>query len=185
MNYWLVKSEPDCFSIQDLAAAPKQTAYWDGVRNYQARNMLRDQMQPGDLVLYYHSSVDPPAVVGTAKVVKAGYPDHTAQDPKGDHYDPKHTALSPIWYMVDIQLGETFPRELSIGELRGVAALKDMELLKTGSRLSVQPVRKAEYEAILKLAKQPAPATSETGTKPAKKKPAAKAAKPATRKSGK
>lgn len=160
MNYWLLKSEPDCFSIQDLAAAPKQTTFWDGVRNYQARNFLRDQMKPGDQVLYYHSSADPPAVVGTATVVKAGYPDHTAQDPKGDHYDPKHTAMSPIWYMVDIRLGEIFPRELSIGELRGVPALQDMELLKTGSRLSVQPVRKNEFEAIVKLAKQPAPSGS-------------------------
>jgi predicted RNA-binding protein with PUA-like domain len=184
MNYWLVKSEPDCFSIADLAAAPKQTTYWDGVRNYQARNMLRDQMQPGDLVLYYHSSAEPPAVVGTARVVKAGYPDHTAQDPKGDHYDPKHTAMSPIWYMVDIQLGEVFPRELPIGELRGVTALKDMELLKTGSRLSVQPVRKSEYEAILKLAKTPAPAESATSKKPAKKKVVASATKGAPRKRG-
>ncbi len=173
-KYWLLKSEPDCFSIRDLAAAPKQTTYWDGVRNYQARNFMRDEMQPGDGVLYYHSSAEPPAVVGTAVIAKAGYPDHTAQDPKGDHYDPKHTALSPIWYMVDVRLGEIFPRELPLEELRGVAALKDMELLKRGSRLSVQPVRKSEYEAVLKLAKLPAPPAA---TKPVAKKSSTKKAK--------
>ncbi len=153
-RYWLFKTEPECFSIRHLAAAPKQTTFWDGVRNFQARNFLRDDIKPGDRVLYYHSNAEPPAVVGTAVVVRGGYPDHTAQDPKGDHYDPKHTAMSPIWYMVDIRLEEIFPREPALEELRDVPALKEMELLRKGSRLSVQPVRKAEFDTIVKLAHQ-------------------------------
>jgi predicted RNA-binding protein with PUA-like domain len=175
-RYWLVKSEPDCFSIADLAAAKNQTTYWDGVRNYQARNFMRDDMRPGDRVLYYHSSAEPPAVVGTATIVKPGYPDFTAEDKSADHYDPKHTAKSPIWYMVDIRLDETFPRILPLEELREVTALKDMELLKRGSRLSVQPVREAEFDAIVKLAAKPGPAVETAAApakKPATKKPAA------------
>jgi predicted RNA-binding protein with PUA-like domain len=154
IRYWLVKSEPECFSIDHLAAAPKQTTYWSGVRNYQARNMLRDEMKPGDRVLYYHSNAEPPAVVGLATVVRPGYPDHTAENKSDDHYDPKHTKSNPIWYMVDIRFDEKFPRDLALDELRGVSALKDMELLKRGSRLSVQPVRKTEFDAIVKLAHQ-------------------------------
>jgi len=183
VRHWLLKSEPDCFSIQHLAAAKNRTTYWDGVRNYQARNFLRDDMRPGDRVLYYHSSAEPPAVVGTAVIVKPGYPDFTAEDKSADHYDPKHTAKNPIWYMVDIKLDEIFPRVLPLEELRGVAALKDMELLKRGSRLSVQPVREAEYEAIVKLAAQKPPAAAVAKSAPSvkpKKKPTAK--KPAGRK---
>lgn len=175
-RYWLVKSEPDCFSIADLAAAKNQTTYWDGVRNYQARNFMRDDMRPGDRVLYYHSSAEPPAVVGTATVVKPGYPDFTAEDKSADHYDPKHTAKNPIWYMVDIQLDETFPRILPLEELRESAALKDMELLKRGSRLSVQPVREGEFEAIVKLAAKPGPKVDtepQAAKKSVAKKPAA------------
>lgn len=151
-QYWLLKSEPDCFSIDDLAAAPKRTTFWSGVRNFQARNFLRDQMRPGDRVLYYHSSADPPAVVGLATIVRPGYPDFTAEDPTDDHYDPKHTKANPIWYMVDVQFDEKFSRPLPIGELRELPALREMELLRKGSRLSVQPVRKAEFEAIVKQA---------------------------------
>lgn len=154
IRYWLVKSEPECFSIDHLAAAPKQTTFWSGVRNYQARNMLRDDMKPGDRVLYYHSNAEPSAVVGLATVVRPGYPDHTAEEQSDDHYDPKHTKSNPIWYMVDIRFDEKFPRALALEELRGVPALKDMELLKRGSRLSVQPVRKPEFDAIVKLAHQ-------------------------------
>jgi predicted RNA-binding protein with PUA-like domain len=152
MRYWLFKTEPESFSIQDLAAAPKRATCWDGVRNYQARNFLRDDMRLGDRVLFYHSSADPPAVVGTAKVVREAYPDHTAWDPKDDHHDPKSTPANPIWMMVDIQLEEIFPRPLPLDELRSVRELADMELLRRGSRLSVQPVREAEFEAVLKLA---------------------------------
>jgi predicted RNA-binding protein with PUA-like domain len=150
-KYWLLKTEPESFSIQDLARAAKRTTFWDGVRNYQARNFLRE-MQLGDRVLLHHSSAKPPAVVGTARVVREAYPDHTAWDKKSDHHDPASTADSPRWYMVDIQLDEIFAAPLPLETLRGVAALKDMELLRKGSRLSVQPVRKAEFDAILKLA---------------------------------
>jgi predicted RNA-binding protein with PUA-like domain len=151
-NFWLVKTEPESFSIQDLAEAPRQTTCWSGVRNYQARNFMRDGMKIGDRVLVYHSSTDLPAVVGVAKVVREAYPDHTAWDKKDDHFDPASTPASPRWFMVDIQLEQIFKQPLPLEKLRGVAALKNMELLRRGSRLSVQPVRKGEFEAILKLA---------------------------------
>jgi predicted RNA-binding protein with PUA-like domain len=156
-RYWLLKTEPESFSIHALAAAPQQTTCWDGVRNYQARNRLRDEMKRGDRVLFYHSSTEPPAVVGTAVVVREGYADHTAWDPKNHHYDPKATADNPIWQMVDIRLETVFAREVPLDELRSVAALKEMELLRRGSRLSVQAVTKAEFDTIVRLAGQPAP----------------------------
>lgn len=152
MRYWLLKSEPESFSIQHLAAAPGQTTFWDGVRNYQARNTLRDDMKLGDRVLFYHSSTDPPAVVGTATVVREGYPDHTAWDKKSHHFDPKSTREKPTWFMVDIKLDEIYNRPLPLEELRSVPALTKMELLRRGSRLSVQPVTKSEFAAIEKLA---------------------------------
>jgi len=152
-KFWLVKTEPESFSIQDLAKAKGQTTFWDGVRNYQARNMLRDEIQPGNRVLFYHSGGDEPAIVGTATVVRGAYPDHTAWDKQDPHYDPKSTPEKPMWYMVDLKLVRKFKTPLPLTELRGVAALKDMELLRKGSRLSVQPVTKAEYDAVMKLAK--------------------------------
>jgi predicted RNA-binding protein with PUA-like domain len=152
-NYWLVKSEPDVFSIDDLQAAKDQTTYWDGVRNYQARNTLRDQMKLGDKVLYYHSNADPSAVVGIAEVVRTGYPDHTAFDPKDPHFDPKSKAEAPTWYMVDVKFVEKFPRQLDLEQLRQVPELAGMVLLQRGSRLSVQPVRPQEFEAIVELAR--------------------------------
>ena len=170
-RYWLVKSEPDCFSIQKLAEQPKQTTYWDGVRNYQARNFMRD-MRVGDRVFYYHSSADPPAVVGIAAVVREAYPDHTAQDPKADHYDPKSTPENPIWEMVDIRLEEIFAEPLGLDQLRDVPQLKNMELLRRGSRLSVQPVSAGEFETIVKLAhggKVAAKKSPKPETRPAKK----------------
>jgi predicted RNA-binding protein with PUA-like domain len=151
-KYWLVKTEPESFSIDDLRRAPGQTTFWDGVRNYQARNMLRDQMQLGDRVLFYHSNANPPAVAGIARVVRTGYPDHTAWDKNDPHYDAGSTPENPRWYMVDLQLEQVFSRPISLTELRALPALKDMELLRTGSRLSVQPVTKAEFAAVLKLA---------------------------------
>lgn len=151
-NFWLLKTEPESFSIKDLAACPKQTTCWDGVRNYQARNFLRDNMKLGDRVLVYHSSTDAPAVVGTAKVVRESYPDPKAFDKKNHHYDPASQAENPRWFMVDIQLEQIFKQPLPLAQLRGVAALKEMELLRKGSRLSVQPVRQSEFDAILKLA---------------------------------
>jgi len=151
MKYWLFKSEPSEFSIQDLAKAKRKTTFWDGVRNYQARNFLRDEIKVGDRVLYYHSNADPSAVVGVAKVVREGYPDHTAWDPNDKHYDEKSSADNPRWFMVDIQLETIFKRPLPLPELREIKSLKNMELLRKGSRLSVQPVRKSEFDRIVKL----------------------------------
>lgn len=153
-KYWLFKSEPEAFSIDDLARAPGQTTFWDGVRNYQARNMLRDDVQPGDGVLFYHSNAEPTAVVGTAVVVRAGYPDHTAWDRQSAHPDPKSPPENPLWYMVDIRLERVFERPLTLEALRQQPALKGMELLRRGSRLSIQPVRPAEWKAILQLAER-------------------------------
>src|SRR5687767_8142698 len=139
-KYWLLKTEPAEFSIEDLKRAPRQTTCWDGVRNYQARNFLRDEMKLGDEVLLYHSQADPPAIVGTAVVVREAYPDHTAWDPNDPHYDPKASPQNPTWQMVDIRLQEVFAAPLPLERLRQVAALAQMELLRKGSRLSVQPV---------------------------------------------
>ncbi|WP_447978984.1 EVE domain-containing protein [Candidatus Nitrospira bockiana] len=153
MRYWLMKSEPSTFSIHDLERAPGRTTCWDGVRNYQARNFMR-AMRRGDRVLFYHSNADPPAVVGIAEVVREAYPDHTAFDPKDGHYDPKSTPSRPIWDMVDIRLVEIFPTSVSLERLRQEPRLKGMELLRKGSRLSVQPVRPEEWRVILSLAKE-------------------------------
>ena len=152
IGYWLVKSEPDCFSIDDLSVAKGQTTHWDGVRNYQARNTLRDQMKLGDQVLFYHSNAKPPGIAGVAEVVREGYPDTTAFDPKHEHYDPKSKPASPTWYMVDLKLIARFSRELSLPELRQVSQLAGMTLLQRGSRLSVQPVSPQEFKTVLALA---------------------------------
>ncbi|MGN6134505.1 MAG: EVE domain-containing protein [Aureliella sp.] len=150
-RYWLFKSEPDVFSIDDLAKAKNRTTYWAGVRNYQARNMLRDEILVGDIVLFYHSNADPTAIVGTARVVRAGYPDFTAFDPKDEYYDPKSSPDAPRWFMVDIQFVEKFAQPLTLQFLRTVAGLKDMVLLRKGSRLSVQPVTADQYATIVSL----------------------------------
>jgi predicted RNA-binding protein with PUA-like domain len=154
MKHWLMKTEPTTFSIQDLAAAPSQTTCWEGVRNYQARNFMRDDMRVGDRVLLYHSNADPSAVVGTAIIVREAYPDASAFNAKDPHFDPKSRPDQPTWFMVDLQLEGIFDQPLSLNDLRPVAALKGMELLRKGSRLSVQPVSKPEFEAILKLARK-------------------------------
>lgn len=150
-RHWLVKSEPDAFSFDDLLASPERTACWDGVRNYQARNFLRDEMTAGDLALFYHSSAEPTAVVGIAEVVRGGYPDTTALDRDSPHFDPKSSAGSPTWYTVDIRAVEKLRRALTLAELRQIPQLKQMTLLQKGSRLSVQPVTRAEFELIRKL----------------------------------
>ncbi|MDQ8152887.1 MAG: EVE domain-containing protein [Gemmatimonadota bacterium] len=152
MRYWLVKSEPDVFSFADLQAAPKKTTHWDGVRNYQARNTLRDEMKQGDRCFYYHSNAEPSGIAGICEVVREGYPDHTAFDKKDPHHDPKSKADAPTWYMVDVKAVKPFPRLIALGELREVAALKGMVLLQKGSRLSVQPVTKKEWETICAMA---------------------------------
>ena len=154
-QFWLFKSEPDVFSIDDLARAPKKTTYWDGVRNYQARNFLRDAVHNGDGVLFYHSNVDPLIVAGTATVVREGYPDHTAFDPKDPHYDPKSDPEKPAWYMVDIRFTQKFDPPLTREALQKAQELKGMVLLQRGSRLSIQPVTPAEWQAIHKLAGVP------------------------------
>jgi predicted RNA-binding protein with PUA-like domain len=177
-QFWLVKSEPDCFSIHDLAKCPNKTTAWSGVRNYQARNFMR-AMQLGDGVLFYHSSADPPAVAGTATVAREAYADHTALDPKDDHYDPKASRDNPIWDMVDIRLEKVFAREVPIGELRARRELAAMELLRQGSRLSVQPVRESEFKAIVALAGQ-SPAKNSFAKKSSAKGPTAKKAKQKT-----
>ena len=151
MRYWLMKSEPTAFSIQDLRKVRNQTTSWDGVRNFQARNFMRT-MKKGDLVLFYHSSADPPAVMGLAEVVTEAYPDDTAFDPKDIHYDPKSTQARPLWDMVDIKLVRIFRSPIPLDRLRREPGLKRMELLRRGSRLSVQPVRPEEWKIVLKLA---------------------------------
>lgn len=152
-QYWLMKSEPNEFSLEDLQNCPNQTEPWDGVRNYQARNFMRDEMRVKDRVLFYHSGKHP-AVVGTARIVKAGYPDHTARDSGSKHFDPKSTPESPIWYMVNIRLEKEFARPIPLAELRKIAGLKNMILLRKGNRLSVMPVTPEEFNTILSLAKE-------------------------------
>jgi predicted RNA-binding protein with PUA-like domain len=153
MNHWLLKSEPDAFSIDALAKAPKQTAAWDGVRNYQARNMLRDSMKKGDEAFFYHSSCDIPGIAGIISVVKEGYPDATAFDPKHHHYDAGSNKDSPRWFVVDVKLIRKFERIITLDELREHAAkpLKDFVLLRRGNRLSVMPVTKKEWDFVLTL----------------------------------
>ncbi len=150
-----MKSEPESFSIDDLARAKKQTTSWDGVRNYQARNFMR-AMQIGDQVFFYHSNANPPCIVGLAEIVKTAYPDHTAFDPRDHHYDPKATPENPIWEMVDIKLVRKFAVPLALDDLRQVRGLEKMELLRKGSRLSVQPVSAAEWKRVLALAEKKA-----------------------------
>jgi predicted RNA-binding protein with PUA-like domain len=154
MAYWLFKSEPSCYSFADLMAAPERTTGWDGVRNFQARNFLRDEIKVGDGVLFYHSSADPPALAGFAKVVRAGHPDPTAFDPKADHYDPKSDPANPVWYQVSIRAERAIDPPLELPLLRTVPALQGMELLRKGSRLSIQRVTPAEWEAIVALARK-------------------------------
>jgi len=150
-NYWLLKSEPSVFSLDDLMKSPGQTTGWDGVRNYQARNFMRS-MAVGDQVLFYHSNADPPAVVGIAEVVRTAYPDPTQFDRRNKHYDPASGPTSPRWDMVDIRYVRRFPRPLALDELRKDIKLKGMVLLRKGSRLSVQPVTLSEWTHIISLA---------------------------------
>ncbi|MFM8415672.1 MAG: EVE domain-containing protein [Planctomycetota bacterium] len=165
MQYWLIKSEPDTFSIQDLARAPRKTTGWEGVRNYQARNFLR-AMKKGDLAIFYHSNAEPPAAVGVARVVREAYPDDTAWNPKSPYHDPKASPANPLWSRVDVQLLEIFARAIPLDELRQVKALAGMELLRRGSRLSVTPVTAAEFRTIEKLARAKPPAAAAPAAKP-------------------
>lgn len=149
-KYWLLKSEPESFSITDLMNAPEQITCWNGVRNYQARNFLRE-MKTGDLAFFYHSNANPSSIVGIVEIVRKAYPDHTAFDPAEANYDPKSLPTNPTWFMVDVQFVSAFAAAISLAELRQIPNLQDMELLRKGSRLSVQPVRENEWKSILKI----------------------------------
>ena len=151
MNYWLMKSEPTAFGIDDLKNMPKQTEHWDGVRNYQARNMMRDQMQIGDQVFFYHSNCKVPGIVGLMEVVREGYPDHTAFDPQSKYFDPKSDPEKPRWIMVDIKYIRHTSRTIPLAELRACEALENMQLVRKGNRLSIMPVTAEEWAMILQL----------------------------------
>ena len=149
MNYWLMKSEPSCFSIDDLMRAPQQTTHWDGVRNYQARNFMRDQMQIGDQVFFYHSNCKQAGIVGIAEVVSHAYPDHTAFDPESEHPDPASTPEHPRWFMVDVRFLSKFPHIISLETLKQHPELNNMQLLRKGNRLSILPISHQEWHCML------------------------------------
>jgi predicted RNA-binding protein with PUA-like domain len=153
MRHWLMKTEPESFSVEDLAAAPRRTSAWDGVRNYQARNMLRDEMRRGDQVFLYYSSCEVPGIVAVMQVVKQAYPDPTAFDRKHHHYDAGSDRKNPRWFMVDVQLKRPLARTITLTELRAHAGkeLKGMVLLRPGNRLSITPVEEAHWQFILSL----------------------------------
>jgi predicted RNA-binding protein with PUA-like domain len=160
MRYWLMKTEPSTFGIEQLAAAPRRTTAWDGVRNYQARNMLRDEMRKGDEAFMYYSSTEVPGIVAIMKVARAGYPDPTAFERRHHHYDPDSDPKNPRWFMVDVQLERRLTRVITLAELRAHAAreLKGMVLLRPGNRLSITPVERAHWKFILSLESRAAPA---------------------------
>lgn len=152
MAHWLLKSEPSTYSIDDLQSDRK--THWDGVRNYQARNFLRDELKVGDDVLFYHSNAEPPAIVGLAKIVKAGYPDPSALNKKDVHFDPDSDPEAPRWFAVDVQFVKKFKRPLGLPELKATKGLEKMVLLQKGSRLSVQPVSDGEFAVVMALAQR-------------------------------
>lgn len=152
MNYWLMKSEPDAFSIDDLKAMPNKTEHWDGIRNYQARNMMRDDMKKGDLIFFYHSNAKTIGIVGIAKVVKQAYPDFTAFDPQAKYFDSKSDPDNPRWVMVDIKFVRKLKRTITLNELKQYAdVLLDMPLLRKGNRLSIMPITEEHWNFILDL----------------------------------
>jgi predicted RNA-binding protein with PUA-like domain len=154
MNFWLMKSEPDAFGINDLYKKPNQTEHWDGVRNYQARNMMRDAMKLGDQVFFYHSNCEQPGIVGIMEVVKEGYPDFTAFDPDDAHFDPKSDPDKPRWMMVDVKFVKTLSRTISLRELKARPELVNMAVVRPGNRLSIMPVSADEWQFILGLEQQ-------------------------------
>ncbi len=154
MRYWLFKTEPSAFSIDDLAAMPEQTEHWDGIRNYQARNFLRDEVKKGDKVFIYHSSCKEVGIVGLADVVRESYADHTQFNPESKYYDPKSNPDNPRWVMVDIKMLEKFPNLLSLSKIKSNSAIIELGLVKKGHRLSIMPVVQAEAEVLLKQIKE-------------------------------
>jgi len=151
MKYWLMKSEPGEFGIDDLASRPRQTEHWDGVRNYQARNMMRDGMKTGDLVFFYHSNCETPGIVGIARIVREAYPDHTAFDPESKHFDPSNKAENPRWFMVNVQFVRKLKRTIPLAELKGKQELEGLALVRRGNRLSIMPVDEEMWSFILSL----------------------------------
>ena len=153
MQYWLMKSEPLTYGIDHLAALPQQTDTWEGIRNYQARNMIRDEMKKGDLAFFYHSNCKPPGIVGIMEIVKESYPDHTAFDPNSKYYDPKSSPDKPRWMQVDVKLKQRFKQIIALDELRQQPELANMRVLQKGNRLSITPVSKKEWQVICEIAK--------------------------------
>lgn len=152
MNYWLMKSEPESFNIDDLRQRPDKTEAWDGVRNYQARNMMRDGMKIGDLAFFYHSNCKTPGIAGIVKVVSESYPDPTAFNPKSKYYDPTSTPDKPRWYLVDVKFVKKFKHLIPLEQLRKTHGLETMLILRKGNRLSITPVTETEWEKVLELA---------------------------------
>jgi predicted RNA-binding protein with PUA-like domain len=152
MSYWLFKSEPETFNIDDLAKKPNKTEHWDGVRNYQARNFIRDDIKKGDQGFFYHSSCKVPGIAGIFEVVKSGYPDYTAWDPASDHYDPTCSSDDPRWFMVDVRFVKKFDRIFTLDEIKNNPVLEKMAVARRGNRLSITPVTQNEWKTILKLA---------------------------------
>jgi len=153
-KYWLFKSEPTAYSFADLLKEPDRTAEWDGVRNYQVRNLMRDEMKVGDGVLFYHSSAKPLAVVGTASIVREAYPDSTAWDPNDKHFDRRSTPDNPVWLMVDIKAEQEFAQPVTLPQIKANPHLQDMLLVRRGMRLSIQPVTQQEWEEVVGLGAQ-------------------------------
>jgi len=151
MAYWLFKTEPFKFSFSDLKNAKKQTTTWDGIRNYQARNFLRDMVKTGDMVLFYHSRVDPPGIVGVAEITKEAYPDHTAWDPASDYYDPKAAASNPTWMMVDVTYRYDFREVVTLQSMKNEPELEAMLVIKKGQRLSIQPVEARHFHKVCEM----------------------------------
>jgi len=151
MNYWLFKSEPETFGIDALIRRPQKTEHWDGVRNYQARNMLRDQIKVGDQAFFYHSNCTPPGIVGIVEVVKSGYPDFTAFDPESNHYDPGSSPDYPRWFMVDVKFVKKFHQMITLDELKNHPELENMPVVRKGNRLSITPVTAREWEMIMDM----------------------------------
>ena len=153
MTYWLMKSEPLTYGIQHLEAEPKQTDHWDGIRNYQVRNLMRDTMRVGDQAFFYHSNCKVPGIVGTVEIVREAYPDHTAQDPESPYYDPKSTADNPRWVMVDVKARKRMSKPVTLKTIKDTPALAEMKVAQRGQRLSIQPVTKDEFDYVVKLGK--------------------------------
>lgn len=151
MTYWLMKSEPGCFGIDDLKKRPTQIEPWDGVRNYQVRNMMRDEMKVGDKAFFYHSNAKPSGIAGIMEIASEPYPDQTAFDPREKHFDPKSNPDKPIWFLVDVKFVKKFKRIVSLQELREEPMLADMMILRPGSRLSITPVTEVEWDTVLAL----------------------------------